>query len=261
MINYSISVQELEIFLLVLVRITCFIYAAPFFGMNSVPNQAKIGLGVFLSYLVYYATMPHEAIVYQTILQYTTLVLREAVVGLTIGWAANICSSIVFFAGRMVDMEIGFAMVNAMDPTTRENATITGFYYQYTMMLILLISGMHRYLITALVESYDLIPIGKAVFHTEQLIQSLISYMTQYVNLGFRICLPIFCVILIANVVLGILAKVAPQMNMFAVGMQIKILVGLGILFLTTGMLPYVSDFVYTQTKVMIVSVVEAMMP
>ena len=155
MINYSISVQELEIFLLVLVRITCLIYAAPFFGLNNVPGQVKISLGIFLSYLVYYATMPHEAIVYQTVLQYTTLVLREAVVGLTIGWAANICSSIVFFAGRMVDMEIGFAMVNAMDPTTRENATITGFYYQYTMMLILLISGMHRYLITALVQTYD----------------------------------------------------------------------------------------------------------
>lgn len=261
MIQYSISTQELEIFLLVLIRITCFIYAAPFFGMNSVPNPAKISLGVFMAYLVYYATMPHDAIVYHTVLQYSTLVLREAVVGLTIGWAANICSSIVFFAGRMVDMEIGLAMANAIDPTTKENATLSGFYYQYTVMLILLVSGLHRYLVTALVQSYELIPVGRAVFETDKIMTTLIQYMSEYVNLGFRICLPIFCVILIVNVVLGVLAKVSPQMNMFAVGMQIKVLVGMGILFLTTTMLPYVSDFVYTQMKVMIVAVVEAMMP
>lgn len=261
MITYNISVAELEIFLLVVVRITCFIYSAPIFGMNNVPNMFKIGFGIFFSYIIYYATMPHEAIVYETVLQYTTIVLREAVVGLTIGWAANICSSIVLFAGRMVDMEIGLSMVNALDPTTRENATITGLYYQYSVFLMLLISGMHRYLVRAMVQSYELIPINKAVFHMESLIETLIEYMNQYVNLGFQICLPIFCVILITNVVLGIMAKVAPQMNMFAVGMQIKVLIGLGIMFLTTAMLPYVSDFTYTQIKKMVVSVVEGMMP
>lgn len=261
MISFDISVAELEIFLLIIVRVTMFVYAAPFFGMNNVPNMVKISLGIFMSYLIYYTTMPHEAIIYETVLQYTTIVLREAVVGLTIGWAANICSSIVLFAGRMVDMEIGFSMVNAMDPTTRENATITGLYYQYTVFLMLIVTGMHRYLITALVQTYELIPINQAVFQMERIVDTLIMYMTEYVNIGFRICLPIFCVVLITNVVLGIMAKVSPQMNMFAVGMQIKVLVGLGILFMTTTMLPYVSDYTYTQMKRMVVSVVEGMMP
>ncbi len=260
MIQYSISIAELEFFLLVLVRVTCFIQAAPFFGMNQVPQQAKITLGVFLSYLIYYSTMPHEQIIYETVLQYSTIVLREAVVGLTIGWAANICSSIVFFAGRMVDMEIGLSMANAIDPTTRENATLTGFYYQYTVMLILMVSGMHRYLITAFVESYQLIPVNRARIEYGSIVDALSKYLSNYVNLGFRICLPIFCVIMITNVVLGILAKVAPQMNMFAVGMQIKILIGFSVMLMTTAMLPYISDFIYSQMKVMIVSVVEAFM-
>lgn len=261
MIEYTFSVQELELFLLILVRMTCFLYAAPFYGMNNTPGQVKIALGVFVSYLIYFTTMPHEQVVYDTVLQYATVVLKEAIVGLMIGWGANICSSIVFFAGRLVDMEIGFSMVNALDPTTKENATISGFYYQYMVMLILIMSGMHRYVLQAMTETYQLIPINGAVFHSEAMLRAVIDFMSSYINIGFQICLPVFCSILIVNVVLGILAKVSPQMNMFAVGMQIKILIGLGILFFTTGMLPYVSDFIYEEMKVMIVAFVEAMMP
>lgn len=261
MIEYNFSVQELEIFLLIVVRMTCFIYAAPFFGMNNTPGQFKVAFGLFVSYLIYFSTMPHEQLVYNTVLQYATIVLKEAIVGLMIGWGANICSSIVFFAGRMVDMEIGFAMVNAMDPTTKENVTITGFYYQYMVMLILMFSGMHRYLIQAMADTYDLIPIGEAVFQADLMTEPVIKFLSSYINIGFRIALPIFAAILIVNVILGILTKVSPQLNMFAVGMQIKILIGLGIMLLTTGMLPYVSEFIYTEMKVMIVAFVEAMMP
>ncbi len=259
--DFSFRYQEFEILLLYLVRMTGFVYAAPFYGRQGVPNQYKIALSVFLAYLVYYATLPHQALVYSTVMEYAILVLRETIVGIVIGWAANICIAIVMLAGRIVDMDIGFSMVNAMDPTTREMATVTGLYYQYSVMLILLLSGMHRYVIEAIVESYSLIPLGGMVFHLDKMYNSMLSYLTEYVNIGFRICMPIFTVILIVNVVLGILAKVAPQMNMFAVGMQIKLLTGLAVMALTAAMLPYVADFIYTQTKVMVVSVVEAMMP
>ena len=261
MIEYSFSIQELEILLLYFVRVTCFIYAAPFYSMNNTPNQFKIGLGLFVSYLLYAVSLPHQELVYGTVLEYAVIVMREALVGLIIGWGANICSSIVLFAGRLVDMEIGFAMVNAIDPTTKENATISGFYYQYTVMLLLIVSGMHRYILQALAQTYELIPVNGAVFRSEPLMKAVIGFMSQYINIGFQICLPIFCVTLIVNVVLGILAKVAPQMNMFAVGMQIKILIGLGVMFLTVGMLPYVSDYIYKEMKIMIVSFVKAIMP
>ncbi|MCR5418212.1 MAG: flagellar biosynthetic protein FliR [Lachnospiraceae bacterium] len=261
MVDFSFRYQEFEVLLLFIMRMGGFVYAAPFFSNQGVPQQFKIGLSVFLGYLTYYATMPHQYLQYTTLIEFSILVLKEVIVGILIGWAANICISIVFFAGRIVDMDIGFSMVNAMDPTTRENATITGFYYQYAVLLILLISGMHRYVLEAIVESYSLVPLGGVVFHLDKMYDALLHYLAEYVNIGFRICMPIFTVILVVNVVLGILAKVAPQMNMFAVGMQIKILVGLGVMVLTTIMLPYVADFIYTQTKIMVVSMVEAMIP
>ena len=260
MIDYSFSIVELEYFLLVVIRITCFFFTAPFFSMDNTPKRVKIGLGIFVGYLIYQSTFPHDAVVYETVFEYATIILKEASVGLLIGLAASICNTIVLYAGRFVDMEIGLAMASQLDPTTREQTTITGVYYQYTIMLIMLVSGMHRYLLQALAEAYELIPVNGAVFNMDALLSSMVLFMTEYLNIGFKISLPVFCVALITNVILGILAKVSPQMNMFAVGMQIKVLLGLCVLFFTTSMLPYISEFVYTEMKTMIVRFVEAMM-
>lgn len=84
--------------------------------------------------------------------------------------------------------------------------------------------------------------------------------MSEYIIIGFRICLPIFAVMIMLNAVLGILAKVSPQLNMFAVGIQIKVLVGLSVMFLTTRMLPGAADFIYREMRKVIVSFVEGMM-
>lgn len=260
MIDYSFSIYELEYYLLIFVRVTCFIFACPFFGMNNTPRRVRITLGVFLSYLLYQAIYPHEVIAYDSLLEYSAIVVKEGMTGVLIGLSTSMCNSIVLFAGRLIDMEIGLAMASEYDPTTRENASVTGIFYQYLVMLILMITNLHHYLIKALAETFTLIPINGAIFSGDKIVSAFVSFMSGYINIGFRICLPIFCVLLITNCILGIMAKVAPQMNMFAVGMQIKLLMGLGVLFLTVGMLPHISDFVFTEMKTVMVSFVEAIM-
>ena len=120
------------------------------------------------------------------------------------------------------------------------------------ILVLLIVTGMLRYLLGALVNSFTLIPIGGVRFNLDSISSSLINFLGDYMSIGFRICLPIFAVILILSAVLGILAKVAPQMNMFAVGMPLKVLVGFGILFLTLGMLSGVSAFIFSEMKKMI---------
>ncbi|MBR5789528.1 MAG: flagellar biosynthetic protein FliR, partial [Lachnospiraceae bacterium] len=87
----------------------------------------------------------------------------------------------------------------------------------------------------------------------DHLFASMTRFMMDTFIIAFRIFLPIFAVIMILNVILGILAKVAPQMNMFAVGMQIKLLVGLLVMFVTVFMLPDVANFIFKETKNMVV--------
>lgn len=260
MINYSFSIYDLEFFLLILVRVTCFVYVAPFFSMRNTPANVRIAMSFFTSLLLYQALTPTEAVTYSTLTGYTVIVLKEAVVGLLIGFAANICTTIVNFAGSIADMETGLSMVTLMDPTSRESTSITGVLYQYVLMFMMIATGMYQYLFGALADTFILIPVNGAVLRAESLMNSMLVFLTEYIIIGFRIVLPIFCSILLLNAVLGVLAKVAPQMNMFAVGIQLKVLVGLSVLFLTASMLPGIADFVFEEMKKMIDSFVGGML-
>ena len=259
MINYSFSIYDLEYFLLILVRVSCFVYVAPFFSMRNTPANVRVAMSFFTSLLLYQALTPTEAVAYSSLMGYTVIVLKEALVGLLIGFAANICTSIVNFAGSIADMETGLSMVTLMDPTSRESTSITGVLYQYVLMFMMIATGMYRYLFGALADTFVLIPVNGAVLRSESLMNSMLEFLSDYVIIGFRIVLPIFCSILLLNAVLGVLAKVAPQMNMFAVGIQLKVLVGLSVLFLTAGMLPGIADFVLDEMMRMIDSFVGGM--
>ena len=258
MIDYSFSYGDLELFLLILVRVASFIYIAPFFSMSNTPSRVRVGLAFFISVLLYQSG-PKQEIVYDTLIGYSIIVMKEAVTGFLIGFGANLCTAVVAFAGQVADMEMGLSMASLFDPTTKQQTTITGVYYNYMVLLLLMISGMHRYLLKAMAETYELIPVNGSVLHDEALLQALISFMGDYIIIGFRICLPIFAVMILLNAILGILAKVSPQLNMFAVGIQMKMLVGFCILFATTALLPNAAGFIYDQMKRMIVSFVKVM--
>lgn len=260
MIDLSFSFLDLEYFLLILVRVSCFVFIAPFFSMNNTPRMVRIALSVLTSILLYTTLTPTDAVVYDSVIEYAVIVAKEALTGFLIGFSANICSAIVNFAGSIVDMETGLSMVTLMDPTNREQTSVSGVYYQYIITMMLIASGMYRYLLGALADSFLLIPVNGAIFKGENLTATLITFLGDYITIGFRICLPVFCVALLLNVILGVLAKVAPQLNMFAVGIQLKIIVGLSVMFFTTSLLSGAASFVFTEIKKLTVAFVEGMM-
>ncbi len=250
MIDYSFSYGDLEVYLLIVVRIMSFIFVCPFFGGSQTPNPVKIGYGLLLSILLYGA-VPFYPPDYNTVVGYTVIVLKEAMVGLLIGFAVTLCEQIAAFAGTVVDMQVGLSMVSLMDPATNQQVTITGSIYSQYLTIALLITGMYQYILRALVDSFTLVPINGAVINSDKLLLVLLNFMKDYIVIGFRICLPIFIITFITNVVLGVLAKVSPQMNMFSVGIQIKIIVGLVIMFITVAMLSDAANFIYINMKEM----------
>ena len=141
-----------------------FVYSAPFFSQKGIPNQVKIGFAFFVSILLYGVIGDKTIPVYNTVWGYAVLVMREALTGLVIGFSASICTSIVSFAGRIIDMESGLSMANLVDPTTNMMESMTGVLYQYIITLMLIISGMYDYIIRALAETFELIPVAGAVF-------------------------------------------------------------------------------------------------
>lgn len=258
MLNYTFSLVDFEILILIVVRISCFVYIAPFYGMSNVPTKLKVGFSVLVAILIF-GLVDKTGIEYTGMIGYAVIVLREGITGLLIGLAANVCNSIILFAGNIIDMDIGLSMATEFDPMMKTQVTITGNLYNYFILLLLVATDMHYFILRSLVDSYEKIPINGQIFNWGSLMETMVQFMTDMFVIAFRIVLPIFACIMILNCILGIMAKVAPQMNMFAVGMQMKIMVGFAVLFLTITLLPGIADFIFTEMKRMMVSVIEGM--
>ena len=187
------------------------------------------------------------------------LVLKEAIVGLLLGAICNFTMQIIHFAGRFIDMDIGLSMASVMDPTNNTQNGIVGSIYYYLVLLILIASGMHQYLIAAIVETFRHIPVGQMTVNLS-LYNTVIDFMGQFLIIGFRISLPIFACMLLLNAVLAIMSKVAPHMNMFVVGMQIKIMGGVSVLMFVIYMLPSVANYLYQLIQRMLFEIVQGLM-
>jgi flagellar biosynthetic protein FliR len=258
-LDIAFSQYELETFFLILVRITSFIYIAPFFGQANTPQRIKLGFALFLSFLVY-MVLPKQTFDYSTTLEYAVLILKEAVTGSLIAFGAFLCMNIVQFAGHIVDMEIGLTMATTFDPSTNSQVTISGQLYQNLFMMLFIVSGMHWYFISALTDSFTAIPLD-GIHVRVQLLDTFIECISNYFIIGFRIALPVFASSLMANILLGIMTKVAPQIHMFSIGMQLKIIAGLAIMFMTITALPNIASYLFEQMKEMTVLVVRYLSP
>ncbi len=255
----SFTIENLEFFLLILVRISGFIFSAPFFSLPNVPKRVQIGLSFFIA-IVMYGNLDKYTLEYSGVIGYAGLVIVEFAVGLIIGFLMSCCILILGFSGQIIDMEIGFSMANVMSPTTNMNTTVTGNLYTYFVMLILLATDLYRYILRAIIDAFNYIPVGKAVFDI-RLHTVMVTLIKDYFIIGFRIVLPVFAAMLVVNVVLGVLAKVAPQMNMFVIGIQLKIFVGLVVLALAAKYIPTVADMIYEEMKILVNDAVKYLAP
>ena len=196
---------------------------------------------------------------YVSAVGFAVLVVKEGITGLLIGFAANICNSIVIFAGNLIDMDIGLSMATEFNPSMNSETTVTGNFYYYVVLVLLLVSDMHTYLIRAVCDSFSVVPLGGAQFQFDNMLSTMTKYMGDMFVIGFRIFLPVFACMMIMNCILGIMAKVAPQMNMFSVGIQLKIIAGFIVLFLIVYLIPNIANFIITEIKTMVVSIIDGM--
>lgn len=241
----SFSLEYFDVFFLILVRISAFIYTAPFFSVKGVPIRVKTGFSIFLTFIIFFSK-PFDMPNYTNVITFSIIIVLEAIAGALMGLFANIAYYILSFAGRIIDMEIGFSMVNQLDPISMIQTSITSNLYGYLVMLMMMVTYLHHYFILGIIDSFEIINIGKVTLNPN-IYKLGISFITDYFIIGFRIVLPIFAAILIVNTLLGILIKIAPQMNMFVIGLQVKILVGLIVLLIIISMIPAVSDFIFNK--------------
>ena len=186
MIDVNFSLIDFEYILLITVRIASFVFVAPFFSQKGVPARAKVGF-CFLVAVILFQVVPPPERVFTGVMGYGVAVLKEGITGLLIGFAAYICNSIVVYAGNLIDMDIGLSMAQQYNPDMSMQFTATGNLYYYLIFALLIATGMDKYLLRVVCDSFYVVPIGGAVFEWDSLLLSMTTYMTDLFVIGFRI--------------------------------------------------------------------------
>lgn len=233
---------------------------APIFGRNNIPRYFKVGFSFFTALILASTTGMENIEVQETILAYALLIIREFLVGLSIGFIAYISYNAIYIAGEIVDMHIGFGMVNVLDPVSNIQVPVTSnIYFIISMLLFLLING-HHMLIKALFDSFTTLPVGTAVFDAG-LADGLMEVFSAIFSTGFKIAAPVIAATFMCEIALGTISRMVPQLNIFIVGMPLKIVIGLVVLLITIPIFVDVMESLFGTMQGNILDYIEELKP
>lgn len=252
--------DQIDMFLLVFTRMIALLVVVPVFSDKSVPEIAKAGLACLVAIIIMVASPPMSVDYDASIIGYGFLVIKEIIVGLAIGFTIYIIFQIFFFVGQLISMSSGLSMSNMFDPTLGRQVPVLGSLYNYTASTIFLVTNGHHIIFKAIVHSYLIIPIGKSQI-SASIIDQFITLLTNYFIISFKIAAPIMVTMFILDFALGILARTAPQMNMFVIGFPVKIMISLIMISITTILMSTAYMYVFDQIEINLLSVLQGMRP
>ncbi|GGF96927.1 flagellar biosynthetic protein FliR [Paenibacillus aceti] len=229
----DIILQSASIYMLIFCRMTAFFVVSPIFSSRGVPNSYKIGLSAIIAVFILLIQGTNQVI--PSDLSYLLVVIREILVGLLMGYVATLMFMVIQMAGSFIDIQIGFGIVNVLDPISGTSVPVLGnLKYVFATLIFFSMNG-HHYLLDAVIRSYNWIPLSNDVFqriYNGNLSEFLITTFSQAFTLAFQMAAPLVVALFLTDVALGFLARTAPQFNVFVIGIPLKILVGLVMLLL-----------------------------
>ena len=223
-------------------RVSAMLFVAPVFGGSTVPTQTKMLFSLMLA-LILLPMAPaaaHTAPI--EIIGLAWLGINELLVGLVMGFSMVFIFAAIQYAGQIIDFQMGFAIVNLIDPTQDVQIPVMGFFHFLIAILIFLAMDAHHWIIRALVDSFEIAPITTPVF-SGMLIGSVSKAFGGLFVVAARIAAPTVTVLMLYNASLGIIAKTVPQINLLIVGFPIRIALGMMVVGLSMAYFhPYLSD-------------------
>ncbi|ADL07876.1 flagellar biosynthetic protein FliR [Thermosediminibacter oceani] len=230
-------------FLLVFFRILGFFILTPVFGRREFPVQGRLGVSALIAVILYPVVnkIPLPDNLWDTVI----LFIRETAVGLSIGFITFVVFSAVYICGEIIDLQMGFGIVNVIDPQTNAQIPVMGnFFYILTILIFLSING-HHVLLNALMKSYDILPLGGAGLHDSFLEGMLKSFFEMFAA-GVKMSIPVVAATFLADFALGVIARTVPQMNVFIVGLPFKIIIGFIALIIALPMYVLALDVLFS---------------
>lgn len=227
----DVTFAEFQIFLLVFVRVIGILAVAPVFGHRAVLSQTKIGLALAIA-IVLYAAIPIPLEATTDLLPYFIKVVKELIMGMILGFASLLIFIAVQMAGQLIGIDIGFGVVNIIDPLSAEQISIIGTLKNLIALVTFLLIDGHHVMLEAMTASFEMVPLG-GMHLTSMLGQGLITITSEIFVMGIKLAAPVTAGLFMTSLALGIIARTVPQMNVFIVGFPLKIGIGVAIIALS----------------------------
>ncbi|MGV3522980.1 MAG: flagellar biosynthetic protein FliR [Candidatus Sericytochromatia bacterium] len=234
------------IFMLVLARTMALALGAPYIGTQSVPAMVRVGVTLSLAffYLLGNPNLPAE--IPQGFLPYTMLLIQEFLTGMLFAFSANIILYAIQAGGEIIDVQIGLSMVMQFNPQTKARTTVIGKFLYQLALIVLITSYAHLFMLQAYFKTFEILPIGTFDYGSNLGISQLIKICAQVFDVSAQIALPIIIVIFVVDFGLGMMNRVAPQINILELNFAMKPTTGaLLILIIFSTLMSVMEDFSY----------------
>lgn len=217
----GVSSLQIQTALLILMRISAFFITSPGFSMKGLPNTVKVGLSVGLTIAAYPVTA--ELTTEVSIQVFLVLVMKEVLLGLAIGFITKLLFSAIEMAGNFIDFQVGFQMGAVFDPALGVNSSYYGKIYYWLSICIFFITDLHHLVLKTVIKTFQSIPIESTNlgnFGVEGMVKLYLIIFESAINLAA----PLMIVALFTEVILGLISRTVPQINVLILGMPLKII-------------------------------------
>lgn len=242
------STAQITLFSLILMRMSGFILLNPILGRKNIPAIVKAGF-IFILTTAIYSFSTGEAFDITSPIEYGFLLIKEFAAGYVLGFVTELFLFVITFAGYIMDFQMGMSMSTVYDPQSNAQLPITGSLLQaFYVMLFFAVDG-HLALMKILLTSAEIVPYGGIIF-TQGLAARMIDLFVECVVMAIKFAFPILAAEFLVEIGVGILNKIVPQINIFVINIQLKVIVGLALLvFLVSPLGEYLSNLVTVMIK------------
>lgn len=227
-----LSPYNIIVYMLVFTRLSGLFQSAPFFSSLNAPMMTKIWFSAIMAFLIYPLVMASKNFILpHSMPEFIILLLLEFLIGFLLGFIANLIIEGVRMSGSIISIQTGLSMSEALDPITGINSNEISRLYVYLATLIFLATGAYQTLFATIFQSFSTFPIGTFPILENNFMISVVQLFSGIFKIALGVAFPIFAVLLTSDILLGMMSKMMPQMNIYMVALPVKIYIGL-ILFI-----------------------------
>ena len=219
------SLEQMQGFFWVLVRVSIILFLLPIFGARGIPTMWKVGVSIVMA-MILAPVVPMPRSFPETPPEMVLGIISEVLMGLLLAFGVRMLFAAFQTAGQFMAFQMGFAMARAMDPVTGTQSTVLSqFLYMFAVLIFFSIDGHHQF-ISALAASFHIVPLD-SFSPNPALAQVLIKTSAQVFLVALKIAAPIMVALFLSHLCLGIVARTVPQMNILMIGLPVNLFIGL----------------------------------